>query len=184
MTSYLIMVFIGGTSLANVGGGVTSGPDNSFNIDFFLSNDPTSISDVTSLSIDGSTADAFTVVWDSYFGLVNPPGATTSVAGVDTTLLTLSFTDNPDGFNPGESMTIELDPDKQGFPSYGVIISELIGVEVLFNFEDGSSWLGRFVDDPAPGAGLVLTYIPAPGAILLGGIGVAVVGWLRRRRAL
>jgi hypothetical protein len=169
MTVCAIVVAITATSLASIGGGFTSGPDDSVDIDFFFENSSLSTSDVTSLSIDGSTADAYTVIWDDYWGLIAPAGATVNVTGLDTSLLTLTFIDNPDGFNPGESMKIELDPDKIGDPSFGAIISDMIGVEVLFDFRDGSSWLGTFVDDPDPGAGLIL--VPEPVTVVLLGIG-------------
>jgi len=45
------------------------------------------------------------------------------------------------------------------------------------------TWGGVYSDRLHYGV-TVMTLIPAPGAILLGGIGVVLVGWLRRRRTL
>lgn len=156
----------GEAQAVGIGGGMTGGPDNSFAIDLFLVDEPLSTSSVTSIDINGSTATAFPLVWDSVFNLTLPPGASVLIAGEDTQLLSFNFTSNPDGFNPGESFSFGVDPDTVDDPSAGIIVSDLIGVEVTFNFADLSRFVGVFVNDPSPDAGLVLQEVvqqPDPG---------------------
>ena len=148
-----ISIPVGATGVA---GGSTVGDDDSTFIGMNLFNDAASTADVVTIAIDGSTNDAFPILWDSAGHGFDPPGATSVISGVDTQLLTIDFLDAPDGFNPGETFTLQgMDPDGDPGPT-GVLTIEMVGVRVTFLFEDGSSWVGEFVDDPAPGAGLVL----------------------------
>ena len=98
---------------------------------------------------------------------VNPPFETTEgfLADSDPPV-------QPSGVNPGESLGILFDLDMGG--TFATIIDQLttgelcIGLRVQGYDSEGSE---GFVNHP----------IPAPGAMLLGAIGLSVVGWVKRR---
>lgn len=108
------------------------------------------------------------------------PGGNTLIPAFDVTP-GLSADSNPpvpdNGVNPGEELTIIL--GLQAGKSYADVLNAInssslrIGIHVQA-FENGGS--EAFVNDPAPA--------PAPGAVLLAGIGIGLVGWVRQRKAL
>jgi hypothetical protein len=159
--------------------GVTSGPDDSFSINFDYTNDSTSGETITQLVMDGSTGTAFPILWDSIGTL---SGQTAFVSGVDTQIVTFDFTSS---WDPTEIFSLSaVDPDGDPGP-VSVTIGQLIGVSVGVTFDSGASLLYAFVDDPEQGAGLVLEQIsvPEPGTLGLLGIGLAGIGFARKKKA-
>lgn len=72
--------------------------------------------------------------------------------------------------------TAELSGDFHTF--FGVIWDDTI-TDVLLTTGSGAGFHEAYTMDD-----MVYSYIPAPGAVLLGSLGVGLVGWLRRRRTL
>ncbi len=75
-------------------------------------------------------------------------------------------------------------PDPHAFTHYVFDVTGIVGAGGTFQLRFAEVDNQFFFNQGVDNASILVEPIPAPGAILLGGIGAGIVSWLRRRRTL
>ena len=91
---------------------------------------------------------------------------------------TVANSDHFDLYMDLDSATYDLSINSASALSGNLLAGEFLHTYFHLNGRYSSEAIAPFAFD-----NLKVNYIPAPGAILLGSIGVGFVGWLKRRRA-
>lgn len=176
--------------------GFLEGPANQIYITIQNATDPADTLDIVEITLDGTTAISYDLVWTSAGIPLEPDGAMTSFSGEGTSLVTLTISDaagTTPGFNGGEQLTLAY-VNADGVPSQGggllVPVADFVDVGVTVVFSDRSDpmagdqlWSGRFVADAVDPNRLNLTVVPEPGtaALLLLGLAGLSAGARRSR---
>jgi hypothetical protein len=171
----------GSASAAPIASIVSPGPLNSVSIVLQVFNTGTSnLTSVlfnlagTSSSVPGQSL----IIDPPPFNVTGPAGGTAVYNQISTSLWGYNFT----GFDPGEMVSIQWDPDIAGDPSYGAIVSEQVGMVVTVTTSGGFTGSGTMAIEGQDVAAHIATTVPEPTVLTLFGLGLVGVGVIRRRR--
>ncbi len=132
--------------------------------------------------------DMFVNDWDTG-PVINPAGLNYAAgpnqhARVDILTAVAGAFDTGAGVFANYYLSVDGGPDPHAFTHYVFDITGIVGAGGTFQLRfaevDNITFFNQGVDNVS----ILVEPIPAPGAILLGSIGVGVVSWLRRRRTL